>query len=85
MTISSIYLLRKIVPQFFVLVLFDSEIQGENAGRVARTEETKNAYILLVGNFKCRIHKLIFNTIREINMSSNTASIGQCASTKSDH
>lgn len=51
-----INLLRNLVLHIFVLASFDSEIQDEIAGRVARTEETKNAYILLVGNFKIPIH-----------------------------
>jgi hypothetical protein len=48
MTISSIYLPGNLVTHIFVLASFDSEIQDEIAGRVARTEETKNAYIFLL-------------------------------------
>jgi len=37
------------------LASFNSQIQDEIAVRVSRTEEKKNAYILLVGNFKFHI------------------------------
>jgi len=47
-----INLRRNLVPHIFVLALFDSQIPEEIAGRVARIEETKNAYILLAENFK---------------------------------
>jgi hypothetical protein len=67
------------------LASFNSEIQDEISGLVTWTEETKNAYVLLVGNFKFHIHKLIFNTIRKINISSYTTLIGLHGSTESNH